>query len=299
MMKFGILSLLIAGMAIAGCSKEDTLVVEEYEQYTFPSNPTNEREQYIYDFFQEYNCLIIPEPDVSTYQYNFRQRNYFYLLKTDFSDDAFFFDMMEYVEYCFGVYDDNFLKKYLPFSIQFADSICPINSNTGEILYSSYYDFYVSSNFVMFGQMTKEKLAEMTAEEKRDYAIRLNAEYWYKYIEGYREAYRLDKEFWDMVEGPFVYIGRVSDMTEENALDLLHQKGYLVWHPTAYTNSKQYRTPYENDDIKSWYSVLFSMTKDEFVAKYGEYPLLMERYNLLTGAVKKDMNYEFKPFDKI
>lgn len=46
-----------------------------------------------------------------------------------------------------------------------------------------------------------------------------------------------------------------------------------------------YSLPYENRDVKDYISAVLTMTRDEFVAQYGDYALMVEKYDMMRSII--------------
>lgn len=70
--------------------------------------------------------------------------------------------------------------------------------------------------------------------------------------------------------------------------------GYIAYQPKAqygflkvnYESSVYYQAPGQADDLDAYLEAILSMSVDAFQAKYGTYPLVMEKYNILVAIVK-------------
>lgn len=70
--------------------------------------------------------------------------------------------------------------------------------------------------------------------------------------------------------------------------------GYLAYKPKEeygflkvyYESSVYYMAPAQADDLDAYLDALLAMSADAFQTKYGAYPLIMQKYNILVSIVK-------------
>lgn len=285
----------MACLTALGCNNDDRIHADINEGlYPVITNPKNETEQFIYNFYSKYNCLIIPQPEPKHYKYNFTSINNKYVVKPEYSHELMG-KAFEYIEYIFKDYDDAFKKKYLPLTIQLADSICPYDTYQKPIV-SELNLCFASSNLLMIGNINQVYFNSMTDETKRNTAIEILAHYWYRYLLAYRNCIPINKEFGTAIGKPNLYrIGLVSALKESVVLDLLAQWGFAGYSPSNYKRN-QYCTPSETEDYELFFRLMLTNTEAQIREKYSKYPIFLKRYEMIQSAVKKGMNYEFTTF---
>jgi hypothetical protein len=76
-------------------------------------------------------------------------------------------------------------------------------------------------------------------------------------------------------------------------------EAFIALHPTMYDvgflSAYSYGKPYgfyiynfkaKSYDLQDYTSALFAMTESEFMAKYGQYPIVVEKYKILRKIVE-------------
>lgn len=57
-----------------------------------------------------------------------------------------------------------------------------------------------------------------------------------------------------------------------------------------------YSLPYENRDVRDYISAVLTMSRDEFVAQYGDYSVMVEKYDMMLSIIK-DMGFNLDAED--
>lgn len=85
-----------------------------------------------------------------------------------------------------------------------------------------------------------------------------------------------------------------ADYYNKNAFGDGSIAGYLAYKPKEqygflkvnYESAVYYQAPDQANDLDAYLGALLSMSADAFQAKYGSYPLVMQKYNILVQIVK-------------
>lgn len=129
-----------------------------------------------------------------------------------------------------------------------------------------------------------------TTEEAEDYTISIckalvSSKFTYKSNEA-KPWFAICSEY---------YGERIRDFFEDwegDDMDLIHSLGFLSYEEDYKGRPRYDEFLWESDDFDEFFDVLFTYTEDDFKAEYGQWPLIMEKYNLMKELIEKT-GYKF------
>ena len=97
------------------CSDEDDIHVNvEDSWYNLEDDPSDPVQHYIYQFYKDYQTIIIKDPEVEDYRYNFKRKNNIKVV-APVQEAALLTKGLDMVKDIFiEVYPESFKKKYFP-----------------------------------------------------------------------------------------------------------------------------------------------------------------------------------------
>jgi len=73
-----------------------------------------------------------------------------------------------------------------------------------------------------------------------------------------------------------------DDWAEDNDISRVHELGFLSYVESSYWGDY---LPSSSEDFDAFFDIIFSMDESEFMEKYGEYSIIVAKYNLMKNAI--------------
>lgn len=193
MKKIILLIALLSGLT--ACYHEDELNVPDLsDKYGVLQDSSDPTQHFIYEFYQKYESVIIVNPTIADYKFNFNAENGIQITAPE-QTQAVIDEGVDFLKKALiDLYPSDFLKKNLPFSIILAEKV-QMDSYGETTVLSSYASnsFIAISNITSaLGSMSKSDFVKMRAD--------LNANFWAKYMSEVRGSFSIPDEFYELTE---------------------------------------------------------------------------------------------------
>lgn len=285
--KLMIICVLLLGFS--ACSNEDDIHAKvEDSWYNLEDDPSDPVQHYIYQFYQDYQTIIIKNPEVEDYRYNFKKKNNIKVVAPA-REATLLAKGLDMVKDIFiDVYPENFKKKYFPYSIIMADSILFLGM---EDRIPSYHS-YASSNFVAVAGIRPE-MENYTNKYIREIRGEVNAKFWNDYLSAVKNAFTVPDEFYKVSEK---FYGKSNWGWEVETPDDVdwHEMGFISYDPgtTSFDDDPEeggwwIQAPSKSIDIMQWLEFIFGTTLEERGVLLEKYPLMEKKYQILQEAMKR------------
>ena len=279
---------------LLGCHDENNPKVElQAGKYTLTDDPNDYVQHYIYDFYQKYGVVILTNPDSSDYVYNFNNQNPISLKAPEQEKEVLKTGLQFIEEQFLNIYDDNFKKKYFPFTIQLANRI--------ELWILGDYDLvnaYSSSGFIAIANINDD-LATLDETTLNNYRGDINQSLWTEYLLK-REAWFVPGAFYEVSKEYYGDYSLFESYTVEEGIIEARECGFITFDP--YMSEIEdpedclLFIPSQEMDVQQYFQFLFSSTKEELDELMEEYPLVEQKYLLLQDAIQKQLDIDIFSF---
>ncbi|MBC5622310.1 MULTISPECIES: hypothetical protein [Butyricimonas] len=271
------------------CSNEDDIHAKvEDSWYNLEDDPSDPVQHYIYQFYQDYRTIIIKDPEVEDYRYNFKKRNNIKIV-APVQEAVLLQKGLDMVKDVFiDIYPDNFKKKYFPYSIIMADSVLFLGM---EDQIPSYHA-YASTNFVAIAGIRTE-MNNYTDSDIREIRGEVNAKFWSDYLAAVKGVFVIPDDFYEVSKK---FYGQ-SDWD----WDVVYTPDDVDWHEMGFISYDPGNTSYDDDpilggwwiqapnksiDVSQWLEFVFRVTPGERDMLLEKYPLMKKKYRILQEAIK-------------
>ena len=246
---------------LLGCHNEDNPKVElQAGKYTLTDDPNDYVQHYIYDFYQKYGVVILTNPDSSDYVYNFNNQNPISLKAPEQEKEVLKTGLQFIEEQFLNIYDDNFKKKYFPFTIQLANRI--------ELWILGDYDLvnaYSSSGFIAIANINDD-LTTLEETTRNNYRGDINQSLWTEYLLK-REAWFVPGAFYEVSKEYYGDYSLFESYTVEEGIIEARECGFITFDPymseTEDPEDCLLFIPSQEMDVQQYFQFLFSSTKEE------------------------------------
>lgn len=87
------------------------------------------------------------------------------------------------------------------------------------------------------------------------------------------------------------YISDYEEDWDRSDMSMVYSYGYITYnkHRSKVTRD---RFPYADDDFDDFFNAIFDRTREDFEAEFGEYPAVMEKYNIMYSLIEQT-GYKF------
>lgn len=165
MKKIILLIALLSGLT--ACYHEDELNVPDLsDKYGVLQDSSDPTQHFIYEFYQKYESVIIVNPTIADYKFNFNAENGIQITAPE-QTQAVIDEGVDFLKKALiDLYPSDFLKKNLPFSIILAEKV-QMDSYGETTVLSSYASnsFIAISNITSaLGSMSKSDFVKMRAD---------------------------------------------------------------------------------------------------------------------------------------
>ena len=239
-------------------------------------------------FTGHYRTIIIKDPEVEDYRYNFKKRNNIKIV-APVQEAVLLQKGLDMVKDVFiDIYPDNFKKKYFPYSIIMADSVLFLGM---EDQIPSYHA-YASTNFVAIAGIRTE-MNNYTDSDIREIRGEVNAKFWSDYLAAVKGVFVIPDDFYEVSKK---FYGQ-SDWD----WDVVYTPDDVDWHEMGFISYDPGNTSYDDDpilggwwiqapnksiDVSQWLEFVFRVTPGERDMLLEKYPLMKKKYRILQEAIK-------------
>ena len=283
--------LILILFAFIGCDNDNPTAELEEGRYHLVDNPNDYVQHFVYDFYKNYGTVIICNPEEQDYKYNFMDVNNINIVAPT-QDEAILKAGFQLLDDVFlSKYDDTFKKKYLPFTIQLADTIQKASK------LSTTYDYYCSYNLIALGNINND-LINMDDAKKSEISKELNLDYWYTYIFSLREAIVMPTTFFksgeEFYQKSFKYDLDLGLTSAEEAIDEVRSNGFMSYEGYDEGDYKYSEYPSESEDVYYFLQAIINMNKSELATILDTYPNVKFKYNLLVKAILTQTGFDIQ-----
>ena len=244
-------------------------------------------------FYQKYGVVILTNPDSSDYVYNFNNQNPISLKAPEQEKEVLKTGLQFIEEQFLNIYDDNFKKKYFPFTIQLANRI--------ELWILGDYDLvnaYSSSGFIAIANINDD-LTTLEETTRNNYRGDINQSLWTEYLLK-REAWFVPGAFYEVSKEYYGDYSLFESYTVEEGIIEARECGFITFDPymseTEDPEDCLLFIPSQEMDVQQYFQFLFSSTKEELDELMEEYPLVEQKYLLLQDAIQKQLDIDIFSF---
>lgn len=289
MRKIILLISLIAG--ISSCYQEDALnVPDQADKYgVLEDTPADPTRHFIYQFYQQYETVIITNPTEADYKFNFTSDNGIKITSPEQSEEVINAGIDFLKKSLLNLYPDNFLKKNLPFSIILAEQVQMDAWGETTILNS-----YASDNFIAVSNITS---ALKTMSQKDFIKIRadINASFWAKYMSEVRGVFTIPDTFYKESETiePDIYSGYFYLGYQSPAETDFYHYGLISYNTdSSYIDEEDPDFPFyslyaptKEMDLLQWMNFVFEKPQEELQEIFDDYPIMKKKYDIIKEAM--------------
>ena len=182
--------LMLLGMF--SCYEEADIHVDDLEaRYNLEDDPSDPVQHYIYEFYQQYRTIILTNPTIYDYKFNFSQKNRIDITAPE-QDKDLLYEGIQFIEDVFiDIYTPEFRKRYFPMLIIMADTIRDAGWGSTEQRNS-----VSSTNFVAIGNIRKGFVSSLTSDEIVKMRADINGSFWADYMMKAKGWYTVDSAFY-------------------------------------------------------------------------------------------------------
>ena len=193
MKKIILLIALLSGLT--ACYHEDDLNVPDLsDKYGVLQDSSDPTQHFIYEFYQKYESVIIVNPTIADYKFNFNAENGIQITAPE-QTQAVIDEGVDFLKKALiDLYPSDFLKKNLPFSIILAEKVQMDSYGETTVLNS-----YASNSFIAISNITSA-LGNMSKSDFVKMRADLNANFWAKYMSEVRGSFSIPDEFYELTE---------------------------------------------------------------------------------------------------
>lgn len=276
------------------CSNENDIHAEvEGSWYDLEDDPSDPVQHYIYQFYQDYGKIIIKDPEVEDYRYNFKKKNNIRIVAPA-QEAVLLADGLELVKKVFiDIYPDGFKEKYFPYSIIMADSILFLGM---EDQIPSYHSF-ASTNFVAVAGI-RRGMKDYTEREIREIRGEVNGKFWSDYLSAIKNVFVVPDEFYAVSKKFYKEDSWGWEVETPDDVDW-HEMGFISYDPgnTMFDDDPDWggwwiQAPNESIDLSQWLAFIFSATSEERDVLLESYDLMKEKYRILKEVMMKSVGFD-------
>ncbi|MFA6759369.1 MAG: hypothetical protein WCR61_08650 [Bacteroidales bacterium] len=276
-----ITTILFLTILLTSCYKEDKIESElgkPHHQIEFKDNPVD---KYIYEMYTNTGVAILYNFSELDYKWNLGS-NSLSNFKLNLQEDRDILnDGIKYLEkVLIGNYNTDFKKKHFPLNILLCDSLTVIDrSNSDPIL--------TGRNYIAIGQINSN-LKSKTAKELTELKGIINGELWgYTiYLNG---LMTFPADFFAPCEDLYGY--KIGSKSENPNFD---SKTFGFWERDESTSSATHMAPRKEGDISQFIEMITSHSKEELMPKMEGYPILYNKYIILTNYFKSEYGLDLQ-----
>jgi len=320
-------------LSFIGCDNEDDLKYTDnsfYSTFRYDSitkaDPNDEVQTYIHEFYQKTGVVIIKNPQIADYRYNFNDSGNLLLTAPEQNNELLMkgIKLLEDVFINYYLYpasdkttkDYSFIKKYFPFTLQLADTI----QKTYISGYVGTFDDIITRKLVAVGRINTEidNLSDIDIQNLRK---DINSTFWQNQMINYTQYFTVPKNFYNYsseyygknyYEDLFVdhkdwiyydyyyYDAGINYDNIDDFKNFYYERGFL--NPNYYVVYDYYFSYTDpifisrDADIKDFIKGLFSYTKAEFELIEVNNLKIEGKYNALRDAILEQFNFDIANF---
>lgn len=293
--------------------KRQVVDVDRYNQLT-KDDVNSPSQHFIHEFFKNTGVVIIKNPTIEDYIYNFNMANKIKFIPPVQTEEVIYNGITFLKEIAINHYlydkDDNpnndydFIKKYFPFTLQLADTIVFEKNAKNKI----YYNAYSSRNLLAISGIN-ESLATISKQKKNEIQAEFNSRLWQSFLIDAIDKYRPNPKFFtiskdfsgkmlvdilmenmDWIDWDSTY-GNVKDENLDDYRNVFYERGYLkvTYEWESYFN---FLFPDYNTEIEDFMYGVFLLDHSELMRIADKYPRVKEKYEILRNDLLEQFNFD-------
>lgn len=280
-------------LCMTSCYDEDPVRAERGEpRYNLEDDPSDPVQHYIYDFYQKYRTIILTNPTIYDYKFNFSMKNRIEIIAPK-QDKELLYKGLQFVEKVFiDVYTPEFKENFFPMSIIMADTIREAGFGSTAIQNS-----VSSTNFVAIGNIRENVVDKFTPEELVKIKAEINGNFWLSYLGKAKNVFEIDSAFYKVSLKDYGKWLSFYDGVEWEDIDF-YSMGFISddpeWHEIdpddPYNNI--IKAPDDALDLKQWMCFIFEKTSAEMHEICSKYPKMKQKYEILRAAMIKCSGFD-------
>ena len=276
------LSLLTLGML--ACYEESPIHVEEEEpRYNLQDDPSDPVQHYVYEFYKNYRTIILTNPTLYDYKFNFSMKNRVDIIAPE-QDKDLLCEGIGFIENVFiNIYTPEFRRNYFPMLIIMADTIRDAGFGSTEMRNS-----VSSTNFVAIGNIRPGFIETLTEEEITAIRAEINGSFWADYMTKAKGFFAVDSAFYKVSAKDYGQVV-ISIFDDKDVSDIdFYEMGFITYDPESSwiePGFTQVQNPTETADLSQWLNFIFLKTPDEMRQICEQYPKMKEKYEVLREGI--------------
>lgn len=290
-MKIKILLLISILSLFYSCDKEEEVTVElEKGKYYIEDNPNDPIQHYKYNLQKETGIVLITDPKIEDYRYNFLDINREFLVPPKQDEDIILAGIKFTEDILLNHYSIDFKKNYFPVTIQLADTVKWFGLVKYEI-----YNASVSTNFIAISHIN-EDLPTMSVALTKKIRGDVNASFWTKYIIGDRELINIPEEFFKVSDGHYNKYDLAAPnpkiMGDEAYLSYAYNIGFVGYDEQFLRNMGFILLPDEEMDVYNYFQLIFSKTQKELDEIFEKSDKVRQKYEIIKNTLIKNIGFD-------
>lgn len=276
--------LLLMMLGMSSCYEESLIKVEEEEpRYNLQDDPTDPVQHYIYEFYQKYRTIILTNPTLYDYKFNFSMKNRVDIIAPD-QDKDLLYEGIGFIEDVFiDIYTPEFRRDFFPMLIIMADTIRDAGFGSSEVRNS-----VSSTNFVAIGNIRSGFIDALTEEEIVEIRAEINGNFWADYMTKAKGYFVVDSAFYKVSAKDYgdVVIG-IFDDKDVSDIDF-YEMGFVSYDPESSwfdPGFTQVQNPTEATDLSQWLNFIFLKSPEEMQQICDKYSKMKEKYEVLREGI--------------
>ncbi|MCT4614690.1 MAG: hypothetical protein N4A49_07440 [Marinifilaceae bacterium] len=264
--------LLLALFCVVGCNDDEPYAEPKTSNYDLSMGDEASVQRSVYDLYKNYNTILILNPEIKDYRYNFENVNNIRIVNADEQYHKAGIDFLN--EIWLSKYSEEFKKaNNLPYSIILCDSI--FNSDGDQV------NVFASHGFVAIAGLNKD-LASMTDETKAAISKEVN----YQYL-GVNMMFNRK----DIVFPNYFYSISAADYMNLDFLSKedLFSKGFV---------RDEWPAPDRTKDALRYIEFITKTSSYEIILMTDTYPKIKEKYNIVKQYFLDKFNLDITNLNK-
>lgn len=274
--------IILTSFVVIACYKEDPITSElgkPKHEIEYKDNPVD---SYIYDLYNSTGVFLLYEFEEMDYKWNMGATALSTYDMNRQTDRAILEDGINYLDkVLMDYYNDDFKTKYFPLTIFLCDSI----RRSG---YEESLPTLIGRNYLAIGQID-DNLTSLTADDLNELKGLINGQLWGDIIYT-NNLMRLPDEFFAPCDE---YYGlKIGENTDNPPFDA---RRFGFWEKDESTStSYAYMAPRRELDIAQFVEMITTHTYEELVVQMTGYPILLNKYIILTNFLKTEYNLDLQ-----
>lgn len=282
---------------VVSCYDEDSIHADRGEaKYNLDDDPSDPVQHYIHEFYTDYRVIIIKNPTVYDYKFNFSMKNRIRIVPPRQDKDMLYKGIQYMEKVFFNFYTPEFKRKYFPMSVIMADTIQDAGFGSEALQNSA-----SSTNFVAIANI-RDGVETLSDEELKEISGAVNAKFWVDYLDKILGYFKLSPDFYKVSEKHY---GEWLAFYDDISLDDIdfYEMGFISddpeWREIDPNDPPEnvIVAPNKDLDLQQWIAFIFETKPAELKEICDKYPKMKTKYELLRQGMT-DCGFDFSNLDK-